>query len=229
MKKSIFYIILVSSLLVTPSYADNENSDHAKEVQEISAQYEAAICDAIQKADLKPEVAKLAVKAYQKAKDEGYANKEILTIIDYSLPSTKKRMWVVDLKKQKLLYHTLVAHGQNSGGLKATSFSNKNGSHKTSLGLYQTGQTYTGSKGYSLKLKGLDGQFNSNAYSRAIVVHGAWYVGEKIAKQGRLGRSWGCPAVAPELAKPIINTIKNGSLVFAYYPDQQWLNKSKFL
>ena len=229
MKKISIYLTLIISLMISPCFAGDSESNHFKEVQEMSAQYQAAIKEAIKKAGLKPEVAKLAIKAYKNAKDQGYGNKEILTIIDYSLPSNQKRMWVVDLKHQKLLFHTLVAHGQNTGGLCAKSFSNKSGSHKSSIGLYQTAETYTGNKGYSLKLKGLDGQFNSNAYNRAIVVHGAWYVGESIAKQGRLGRSWGCPAVAPQLAKPIINTIKGGSLVFAYYPDQHWLKNSKFL
>lgn len=229
MKKTLITFALTLTLLVNPCFADDNTSDHVKDVQAMSAQYETAIKDAIQKADLKPEVAKLALKAYKKAKNQGYGNKDILTIIDYSLPSNKKRMWVVDLKNQKLLFHTLVAHGQKTGSLCAKSFSNKNGSHKSSIGLYQTAETYTGKKGYSLRLNGLDGQFNSNAYKRAIVVHGAWYVGEKMAKNGRIGRSWGCPAVAPGLAKPIINTIKGGSLVFAYYPDQTWLKKSKFL
>lgn len=218
LKRILSTIILLCSFTMS-SYAGLE-----------AVQYERAITEAIQKTHLKPQVAKLAIMAYGRAKQRGFAKKGIITIIDYSLPSSQKRMWVLDLVHHKLLYHTLVAHGKNTGNLTANSFSNQAGSLKSSIGVFQTGNTYVGHKGYSLRLLGLENNFNSNAMSRAIVVHGAAYVNENFARShGRLGRSWGCPAIAPNLAKPVINTIKGGSVVFAYYPDKNWLSKSAFL
>ncbi|MDF3054816.1 MAG: hypothetical protein K0Q74_723 [Gammaproteobacteria bacterium] len=175
------------------------------------------------------EVLKLAESAYNCAIKSGTAKPKTLTVIDYSLPSTAKRMWVIDMQKKHTLFHTLVSHGKGSGEKSATYFSNKSGSHATSLGLYKTEATYHGKNGYSLRLEGLDKGYNDNAKSRAVVIHGAPYVNDKTAKVGRVGRSWGCPAVASELAAPIINTIKEGDLVFAYYPDQKWMKDSKFL
>lgn len=180
--------------------------------------------------NVNPRVWNLALKAYNNANQKGYIKQKILTIIDYSLPSTVKRMWVVNVPERKVLYHTLVAHGKYTGGLLAKHFSDHPGSRASSLGLFVTENTYIGSKGYSLRLRGLEDGFNAQAKSRAIVVHGAWYATATFAAQhGRLGLSWGCPAVSPSLAKPIINDIKGGSLVFAYYPDSNWLKTSRFL
>jgi len=180
--------------------------------------------------NVNPRVWGLALKAYNNALKQGYIRQKILTVIDYSLPSSVKRMWVIDLTSQKVLYHTLVAHGKHTGGLFAKHFSDRPGSLASSIGTFITENTYMGSKGYSLRLKGLEPGFNDKAKSRAIVMHGAWYATQDFARHhGRLGLSWGCPAVAPTLAKPIINQIKNGSLVFAYFPDSQWLQKSRFL
>lgn len=182
------------------------------------------------KLDVNPRVLDLAFKAYNNALRKGYIKQRVLTIIDYSLPSSVKRMWVVDVTSRKVLYHTLVAHGKHTGGLLAKHFSNSPGSRASSIGTFVTENTYIGSKGYSLRLRGLEPGFNSEAHSRAIVMHGAWYATQKFAvSHGRLGLSWGCPAVSPVLAKPIINDIKNGSMVFAYYPDSKWLSNSKFL
>lgn len=151
-------------------------------------------------------------------------------MIDYSLPSNKQRMWVFDLRNERLLYNTYVAHGKNSGVNVARSFSNRESSKQSSLGTYITKNTYIGHKGYSLNLQGLDRGFNDNAYNRRVVIHGAWYVEpEFIKKAGRAGLSWGCPAIAQTLAKPVINTIKNGSVVFAYYPDKKFLSHSGYL
>ncbi|MBK5194459.1 MAG: murein L,D-transpeptidase catalytic domain family protein [Proteiniphilum sp.] len=141
----------------------------------------------------------------------------ILTLIDFSLPSTQKRMYVLDLAGKEVLYVSYVSHGQKSGDNYATSFSNRNGSHQSSLGFYRTGGTYQGGNGYSLLLDGLEKGINDEARSRAIVIHGADYCSEQvISSSGRLGRSFGCPALPRELAKPIINTIKGGSLLFIY-------------
>ena len=157
-------------------------------------------------------------------------NLRTLTVIDYSLPSTEKRLWVFDLRERTLLYEELVAHGSGSGMDKATAFSNEPESHQSSLGLFRTDTSYVGRNGYSLRLRGLDEGFNDMAYERAIVMHGAPYVSEDtIRQQGRLGRSWGCPALRNGIAREVIDTVKGNGLVFAYYPDAKWLKSSKYL
>lgn len=154
----------------------------------------------------------------------------ILTIIDYALPSNEKRLWVFDLSAKKLLFHTYVSHGIRSGTLLSRYFSNQNNSKASSIGIFQTDKPYYGRHGPSLKLTGLDQGFNDNASSRDVVMHGGWYVEENfIKKYGRAGRSWGCPAVPDELITGIINKIKDRSLLVVYYPYEQWLSKSKFL
>lgn len=178
---------------------------------------------------LNKKVLKLALTAYQKAAVKGAVKKPILTVIDYSLPSSKQRMWIFDLRKDHLLYNTYVAHGKNSGADVPHHFSNVTSSKQTSLGTYVTRDTYIGHKGYSLNLQGLEKGFNDNAYNRRVVIHGAWYVEpDFIRKAGRAGRSWGCPSIAQTLAKPVINTIKGGSIVFAYYPDSNYLSHSGY-
>jgi hypothetical protein len=155
---------------------------------------------------------------------------DTLTVIDYSRPSTEKRLWVFDLKARDLLYEELVAHGQGSGANVATAFSNLPDTHQTSLGLFVTGATYVGKNGYSLRLDGLDEGVNDRARERAIVMHGAPYVSPEFAKaNGRLGRSWGCPALRAGIAREVIDTVKGNGLVFAYYPDPRWLESSKYL
>lgn len=157
-------------------------------------------------------------------------NPPTLTVIDYSRPSSEKRLWVFDLKSRELIYEELVAHGQGSGAGVATQFSNKPDTHQTSLGLFVTDTTYVGKNGYSLRLDGLDRGFNDRARERAIVMHGAPYVSDGFVKStGRLGRSWGCPAVSELVARQMIDRVKGGGLVFAYYPDAEWLKSSKFL
>ena len=153
-----------------------------------------------------------------------------LTVIDYSMPSSRERLWVFDMKTGELLYEELVAHGQGTGADVATKFSNTDESHQTSLGLFVTDTTYVGKNGYSLRLDGLDRGYNDRARDRAIVMHGAPYVNEAFVKaNGRLGRSWGCPAVSDAVARELIDRVKGGSLVFAYYPDARWLKTSKYL
>lgn len=155
---------------------------------------------------------------------------QILTIIDYSLPSNQKRLWVFDLQAQKLLFYTYVSHGINSGGLETCHFSNKFNSKASSVGIYTTEKAYPGREGLSLRLDGLDAGFNDRASGRSIVMHGGWYLDEKfIQRYGRPGRSWGCPAVPEHLSKAIINTIKDKSLLIIYYPNEDWFAKSKFL
>jgi hypothetical protein len=142
---------------------------------------------------------------------------DLLTLIDYSLPSTKPRLWVLDLAHGRVLFHELVAHGAGSGGNYATRFSNTEASLQTSLGLFLTAGTYTGKNGYSLKLRGLEPGINDLAEERCIVMHGAWYVSaDQIRRVGRLGRSWGCPALAKAVAPRVIDTIKGGTFLFAW-------------
>lgn len=153
-----------------------------------------------------------------------------LAIIDYSRPSTEKRLWVFDLERRILLFEELVAHGRNSGDDRSHAFSNRPGSLQTSLGLFRTGDAYEGSHGLSLRLGGLEAGTNDRAMERALVIHGAPYVSAAGARHlGRLARSWGCPAVRAEIAPRLIAAIKDGQLLFAYYPDPGWLKRSPFL
>jgi hypothetical protein len=173
---------------------------------------------------LSPRVLGLALDAISCARTRGIdATGDLLTVIDYSLPSTKPRLWVLDLARGEVLFHELVAHGSGSGEKYATRFSNRNDSHQTSLGLFLTGDTYMGGNGYSLRLRGLDREVNDRAEERKIVIHGAWYVSpEHARRQGRLGRSWGCPALSERSARPVIDTIKGGSFVYSYAEDRTW-------
>jgi hypothetical protein len=155
---------------------------------------------------------------------------DIITIIDYSLSSVQKRLWVIDLKNSKVLWNTLVAHGRNTGETYAKNFSNVSESLMSSLGFFVTGNIYNGSNGMSMILKGLEKGFNDNAMARAIVMHGADYVsGSFIKKTGRIGRSWGCPSIPQEVRDGIINTIANGTCLFIYYPDKKYLSSSPVL
>jgi hypothetical protein len=180
---------------------------------------------------LDPDVLRLAMNAAACARDLGAVAKErLLTVIDYTKASTEPRLWVLDLVNERVLFEELVAHGRGSGENFATRFSNDEGSHQTSLGLFRTADAYVGSNGYSLRLDGLEAGVNDRARDRAIVMHGASYVNALLSRTvGRLGRSWGCPALRPAIARTVIDTIKEGSLVFAYYPNRQWLRESRFL
>jgi hypothetical protein len=177
------------------------------------------------------EVLDLALRAASCATRSGLVDApRTLTLIDYSRRSSERRLWVFDLVDGRLLHHELVAHGEGTGGDVATTFSNLPDSHQSSLGLFTTADTYVGRNGYSLRLDGLDAGFNDRARERAIVMHGAPYVSEAFVRlQGRLGRSWGCPALGDAVARHIIDRIKGGNLVFAYYPDEAWLNGSRLL
>jgi hypothetical protein len=154
-------------------------------------------------------------------------NKKLLSIIDYSKPSSEKRFFIIDVENRKLLYNTLVAHGKKSGYVNATKFSNKYGSHKSSLGFFRTGNSYHGKRGYSLQLEGVEKGINDNARSRGIVIHGANYVNERLVNgNGVIGRSWGCPAVSKKLSKEIINLLKGGSLLYIYADDELYKENS---
>lgn len=181
--------------------------------------------------NIDPKVLELGMRAYNCAIKMGKASRdEVLTIIDYSKPSSEKRLWIVDIEKKKITSEQLVAHGSGSGEHKSTRFSNKNNSHQSSIGVFRTAESYGGKHGLSLRLDGLEKGINDKARSRNIVIHSAHYVSNSFLDQhGRLGRSWGCPAVEPKKIKETIHKIKGGSVVVAYYPDQQWMKKSEFL
>ncbi|KTD59610.1 hypothetical protein Lsan_2201 [Legionella santicrucis] len=219
-------LTLISTLILT-SNITTSTASFAQSETDINTKVEHLSHKAPQ---LNKKVLKLALTAYKNASKKGSVKKPVLTVIDYSLPSNKQRMWIFDLRRERLLYNTYVAHGRNSGVNRASHFSNVPSSKQSSLGTYITKDTYIGSKGYSLNLQGLEKGINDNALSRRVVIHGAWYVEpDFIKKAGRAGLSWGCPAVAQTLAKPVINTIKNGSVIFAYFPDRKFLSRSGYL
>lgn len=167
-------------------------------------------------------------RAYEGLKSQTAKNKKIFTIIDFRLPSTEKRLYTIDLKNKKLLFHSLVSHGRNSGEKYARSFSNRHGSFQSSLGFYLTENTYYGSNGFSLRLIGLEKGINDQAKSRAIVIHGADYASkEVIASTGRLGRSYGCPALPREINGPLINTIKEGTILYIHADDPDYFSNTK--
>lgn len=172
-----------------------------------------------------------AMLGYGKLKEKGLlGNENILTIIDFSLPSSKKRLFVLDLKNYKLLFLTYTSHGRNSGTVQALYFSNEPESFKSSVGFYVTMGTYGGKHGYSLKLKGYEAGFNDKAEERAIVMHSADYVSESLIKQqGYIGRSLGCPALAPEIYRQVIEKIKNKSCLFIYGISGDYIENSKML
>ncbi|WP_395075610.1 murein L,D-transpeptidase catalytic domain family protein [Flavobacterium sp.] len=173
---------------------------------------------------------KKAMDGFFNLKEKGLISKDILTVIDFSLSSTKKRLWVIDLSTNTILYNTLVSHGMKSGLEYADSFSNSQSSNKSSLGFYATGETYNGKHGLSLKLDGLEKGINSNARSRAVVMHGAGYANPSIIKsQGYLGRSQGCPAIPEALKAEIIKVIKNKSCLFIYHPTKTYKIASKLM
>jgi hypothetical protein len=182
-------------------------------------------------AGVSADVLELALGAVQCAVASGdIAPPPTLTVIDYSRPSVEPRLWVFDLKTGALLFKELVAHGRNTGDNMATSFSDAMNSHQSSLGLFRNADTYVGSNGYSLRLDGLEPGFNGRARDRAIVMHGAPYVNASLkGTQGRIGRSWGCPALREAVARDVIDTIRGGGVIFSYYPDQKWLSASRFL
>ena len=211
--------------LVAPSAVNAVN-----EVKRLSMGAAIDVSKAVE-AGVSPDVLELALQATSCATMSGAIDAPpTLTLIDYSLPSVEPRLWVFDLATGDLLFRELVAHGRNTGDNRATRFSNDMDSRQTSLGLFVTDDPYVGSNGYSLRLDGLDVGFNDRARDRAIVMHGAPYVDAQLAAaQGRIGRSWGCPALRPAIASKVIDRIRGGSVIFSYYPDQEWLQSSRFL
>jgi len=188
------------------------------------------LAEIFQAYDLDDQVLQMGLNAHANVKDSLNVFHKYLTIIDFTQPSTKKRMWLIDMHTGEIVHHTLVAHGINSGANYATRFSNNPGSLQSSIGVYVTLDVYHGKWGRSLNLHGLEEGINSNALTRRIVVHQASYVDPKvILKKGRLGRSWGCFTLNAPIGEDVISMMSMGSVIFAYYPDNNWLATSKFI
>jgi hypothetical protein len=244
---AVFLLILIAGSFAAPSQASGDKpaiavagedivlpvpavAPHNAVADEASSVFDAAIWadDALGAVDR--DVFSLALASAERAVELGNADTTTLTVIDFSVPSTERRMFVYDLRSRELLFEEHVSHGRNSGHNLPTLFSNQPESFKSSIGLYRAAESYVGKHGYSLRLDGLEKGFNDRARDRAIVIHGADYVNAATAKaQGRLGRSLGCPAVRPEISRPLIDAVKDGGLVFAYYPDPTWLQTSTYL
>lgn len=225
MKKIIFYLFF----LLIPAM-NNARVTEINSAKALNGEIYASVN--LSEIGLSRDVFDLAIKGLKKLDTEGKLNNpNIVTIADYSQSSNKKRLYVIDLKNRKLLFNTYVAHGRNTGDEYARSFSNVEGSFKTSLGFYITEQPIVGSHtGFSLLIEGVEKGINDLAVKRAIIIHAAEYATENfIKKYGRLGRSYGCPSVPPELNKPIINAIKGGSCLFLYNPDKDYISKSTLL
>ncbi|UUY09733.1 murein L,D-transpeptidase catalytic domain family protein [Pseudomonas sp. J452] len=171
-----------------------------------------------------------AVAAMQCAVNHGAEAASRLAVIDYSQPSTARRLWIFDLQRKRLLLSDYVAHGRRSGENFAQSFSNREGSYQSSLGLFRTAESYRGKHGYSLRMDGLEPGLNDLARERAIVIHGASYVDPRLVRsQGRIGRSLGCPAVRPQVARMVVDKLKGGQFLFAWHSDRRWLRNSAYL
>lgn len=179
---------------------------------------------------LSPAVLSISLKAYENARKKGLDKNGIITIVDFSKPSYEKRLWVINVKKNRVLYHTFVSQGKNTGFVFAKYFSNNTNSQESSLGVYETEHAYAGKHGQSLQLRGLEKGFNDNAFQRAIVVHPAWYAtAQFVKKYHHTGRSWGCFGISPKVSEALINAIKDHSLLVAYFPNARWIHHSQFL
>jgi hypothetical protein len=220
-RRSAFWAAVTSLLFALSAHA---NVPTGKGLQHLAATIHS------QAPNISTKAISAAINAYFHVRQRDLTDKPLVTIVDYSLPSAKKRLAVADVRTGKVLFYTYVAHGKGSGGKYATRFSNKPGTNASSLGVYLTGHTYYGKHGYSLRLKGLNPEFNGAAYRRDIVMHSAWYVSRTFAKDhGRMGRSWGCFALSRKVESAVVKLIRGGTVLLAYYPDPGWLRSSPFL
>lgn len=227
----VFLVVATSFISWTPvENAEPAKNTAASSAKEVFEQYVSTIYNTanLQQAGLDINVFQKALTGYMNLKQANKLpqNSTVITVVDFNKSSREKRMWIIDMLNNKLLLNTWVAHGQGSGDDMANKFSNTNESHQSSLGFYVTDDVYIGKHGRSLRLDGLDAGFNSNARARAVVLHAADYVSQGTINQlGRLGRSFGCPAVAPELVNQVINTIKGKSMLFINGNDSRYTSK----
>lgn len=217
-KVSLLAVALAAVVVTTTPALGAAPALAARSTSSVSADLDVDAWDTASLGDIDPQVFAMAIDAAAAAVQRRQViSPSTLTVIDYTRPSTEKRMWVYDLRSHALLFDEWVAHGRGSGKSMATVFSNEPDSNMSSLGLFKTAEAYDGHNGYSLRLDGLDAGVNDHARSRAIVIHGAAYVNPVMAKsQGYLGRSLGCPAVRPQVAHALIDAVKGSGLLFAY-------------
>jgi len=226
MQKKIIVLFIFSGLLCLAGCQNNNASFTPDQIRKEDKEIKQTYRDCGLEEKLRFDIFRRALLGALKIEPQ---KPHVITIIDFTKPSSEKRCLVVDLQEHEVLFHTYVAHGSGSGENYAKIFSNKGGSHCSSLGFYKTAETYQGKHGYSLRLDGLEQGINHNARNRAIVIHGAKYVNpDFIKKQGRLGRSWGCPAFAPDVAPKIIDAIRNGSCLYIHADDEAYLSQSLY-
>lgn len=230
-------LTLITLLIATPVFSSNSYDTFDKDV-EVSISAEDALVQLVSTNPLNElfvlpndNLLEMAVNGYHKLVNNKQIEKgKTLTIVDFSLPSTEKRMWIIDVESGMILHNSVVSHGRNSGNLMAEKFSNVDSSYMSSLGFYVTGETYFGKHGYSLRLDGVEKGFNDKARDRAIVIHGAEYANENfITSTGRLGRSLGCPALPVDTSKEIIDMIKDKTCLFIFGKDDDYISKSKLI
>lgn len=230
-------LTLITLLIATPVFSSNSYDTIDKDI-EVSISAEDALVQLVSTNPLNElfvlpndNLLEMAVNGYHKLVNNKQIEKgKTLTIVDFSLPSTEKRMWIIDVESGMILHNSVVSHGRNSGNLMAEKFSNVDSSYMSSLGFYVTGETYFGKHGYSLRLDGVEKGFNDKARDRAIVIHGAEYANENfITSTGRLGRSLGCPALPVDTSKEIIDMIKDKTCLFIFGKDDDYISKSKLI
>ena len=230
-------LTLITLLIATPVFSSNSYDTIDKDI-EVSISAEDALVQLVSTNPLNElfvlpndNLLEMAVNGYHKLLNNKQIEKgKTLTIVDFSLPSTEKRMWIIDVESGMILHNSVVSHGRNSGNLMAEKFSNVDSSYMSSLGFYVTGETYFGKHGYSLRLDGVEKGFNDKARDRAIVIHGAEYANENfITSTGRLGRSLGCPALPVDTSKEIIDMIKDKTCLFIFGKDDDYISKSKLI
>ncbi|MGB3340735.1 MAG: murein L,D-transpeptidase catalytic domain family protein [bacterium] len=222
-----FHVFEFSTIALPLSAVHDEQTDREKFENYMEKIYEE--CKLTNKLDYR--IFRLAMIGYMNMRTNHLlSDKNIIGVIDYTMSANDKRFFVIDLGSKEFLYHTLVAHGKNTGNKFAEYFSNEPRTQKSSLGFYITGEMYYGKHGYSLKLDGVDSSYNDNARIRQIIIHGANYVSDDWAKKyGRIGRSWGCPALPEGEAKEIIDIIKDGCCLFSYFDNEKYLTSSIYL
>lgn len=245
MKKSIIIPVAVLSLslaLFSFAKASKSNNSSVTRTETIIVNNDSSMMDEVStlsttlysnlhldELGLSKETVEYAVKGYHKLDSEGKVSSQYLTIVDFSQSSRKKRLYIIDMNQQKLVWNTFVSHGKNSGLDMAKRFSNRINSEASSLGFYITGSTYRGKHGLSLRISGLEEGFNDNAEARGVVVHGAAYVNPSRVNSGYMGRSQGCPALPENEYAKVIDIIKDGSVMFLYYPETTYLQSSDLI
>lgn len=222
-------LFIAAFVLVSSSTLYANDSEESKRMA--LTNYLQSLYDNLQSSVEKPDfdVFRKGMLGYYKMKDRGMVKKDIITIIDFRISSNDKRLWIIDLNKNSIIHHTIVAHGKNTGNEFAKFFSNVRNSNTSSLGFYLTGEQYIGKYGLSLRLDGVEKGFNDNARARAIVMHPANYVSESFAKSvGRMGRSFGCPAIPYKDSDKVVKMISDKSVLFIYYPEKKYLSSTTY-